>query len=127
MALTFGQGLYVWRSFRGYNQEELAALADVSNDTISRHERPPGDDTPDYGVSAKIKRKLAAALNIKPEDFHTYPTQLPEQEKSLEDIFDEVRSLYGSGKYTKEEIQREAHLFLSEILAEEKKESEQGN
>lgn len=126
--MTFGEGLYAWRVFRGYSQSELAGRAKVVPDTVTRHERKPGSDKKKQAVnppSSKTINKLADALGIKPEQFYTLPTGLPEQKKTLEDVFDDVRSLYGSGKYTKEQIQREALQFLLEIQAEEK--GEQGN
>jgi transcriptional regulator with XRE-family HTH domain len=129
MAISFGEGLYAWRVYRGFTQEQLSEEADIVVDTISRHEARPGSGKKkaDNPPSPKTIRKLADALKIKPEQFYTLPTALPEQEKTIEDIFDDVWSLYGSGKYTKEELQREALKFLQEIIAEERKDSEQGN
>jgi transcriptional regulator with XRE-family HTH domain len=122
--VKFGEGLYAWRVYRGFTQEELGAKGDVTNDTISKYEIKPGDRRDPGEPSPRIRSKLAKALGITPEQFFTFPTTLPEQEESIDDVFDKVRSLYGSGKYTKEQIRREALKFLLEIEAQEKERGE---
>src|SRR5690242_18536146 len=107
--MKFGEGLFAWRNYRGFTQEELAVKSDVSSITISRIEiRPGADSTNVKEPSAKVRSKLARALGITPEQFYTLPRLMPEQEESLEDKFEGILSLYGSGKYTKEQITDQA-------------------
>jgi transcriptional regulator with XRE-family HTH domain len=113
--VKFGEGLYAWRLYRGFTQEELAVKADISNITISRFEIKPGDQRDPGEPSARTRSKLAKGLSITPEQFYTLPTAMPERQKSLEDMLDDLRSAYGSGKYTKDQIEQEILEFLLEI------------
>lgn len=108
--MNFGKGLLAWRKHRNYSQEELAELADVTVDTISRYESGRSVEP-----TAKTKRRLAKALGIAPEDFYRPPDSIPERVQSLDDVINEIRSGYGSGIYTKEQIERELLEFMLEI------------
>lgn len=117
--MNFGKGLYLWRNYRGMTQEELAVKADVTNDTISRHERRPDDPEPPSEPSTTTKAKLAKALGIKPEDFYRSPLETT-PELSIEEALSQLKSVYARGTYSKEELETEVLKFLLEIKRGEK-------
>lgn len=103
------------------SQEQLAALAGTTNDTISRHERQPGDTTPPTQPSTTTKQKLAKALGIRPEDFHRSPTDVQAApELTIEEALSQLKSVYARGVYSKDELEKEVLKFLLEIKSGEK-------
>jgi transcriptional regulator with XRE-family HTH domain len=125
--MKFGEGAYAWRVHRGYTQEELAARCDLSNETISRYEIRPGDKSDPGEPSPKTRSKWAKGLGITPEQFYTLPREVPEQVKNLDELIDEIRSGFGSGRYTKNEIERELLEFMLEIKNAERNTDSKGS
>lgn len=58
--VTFGENIYLWRAFRGLNQEELAKKADIPRPNLSAIEGGKRE------ITLTTLRSLAAALDVSP-------------------------------------------------------------
>lgn len=61
MSLTMSRQLRAARVLLGWEQEDLAAAADVSSGTIRRMERSEGDIRGHHGTVQKVQRALEEA------------------------------------------------------------------
>jgi transcriptional regulator with XRE-family HTH domain len=109
-----------WREFRSLSQAELAELSGIENNTISRIEKR-GNARPE------TVRRLAAALQIKPEELWSSPMDRGLQRERAVDPIDEMTedellsqfiTLRFRGKMSEEDVSNAALDLAREVAKE---------